>query len=230
MDSRLASIIHKNVGNFERWIDAINNHHTIRHSGKEFTPTELHNLSVATSNILAEISNLFFEYGNFKDEFDNGSMYHYIYGPNLIIKSIKTNTTYNLGVDERGIYISANLRYPENLKDMDDQFWQNLLKLTELGKFEFIEHEWFDDKTKKKHPELFLTKKSTIFRILRKYFIDISEDKEVGNVGEPQITWTSEYDFEDIIIECCLAFKLLYKLNYSLWKIEDLKKKRKKTI
>ena len=107
---------------------------------------------------------------------------------------------------------------------MADTFWIDFLNLSQYGEFELVESEHFGKSVKSKYPELFQTNKGTIFRIFRKYFIGIAENNEIGNLGQLQVTWTTDFSIDKIIEEYCLVFKIFYKLNYSLWKIENLKK------
>lgn len=109
---------------------------------------------------------------------------------------------------------------------MDDKFWIAFLKLSVYGEFELIENEHFGKTIKGKYPELFQSNKGAIFRIFRKYFIDTTQNNQVRDIGQLQVSWTTDFSFDKIIEECCLVFKVFYKLNYSLWKIDDLKKTR----
>lgn len=169
---------------------------------------------------------MFFKYGSFKDEWENTKFYQHIYGPELIIKSIKTRSDFRLGIDEKGIYLSTDFRHTENLKNMDDKFWIKLLNLMEFEGFEYDEYEFIGDETRHKHPELFKNYKGMIFRMFRKYFFSMIEYKEVGTLGDFKITWTNKIKFDDIIREGCIAFRIMYQLNYDLWKIDDLKNKK----
>lgn len=224
MNSKLETLIEKNSSKFDSWIEIINAHNDFRHSDKKINTEEGYDVITDAADVLAEISEVFFQYGSFKDKFDNSKIHLNFYGPNLIIKSTKTKTEYNLGIDQKGIYLSTSIRNVENLKNMDDGFWSELLKLAQYGNFELLETSGFNIETKRKHPELYHTYKGTIFRIFRKYFVDIYEGREDAEIGYLQVTWPYEVDFEKLVSEGCEVFKILYRLNYSLWKINDLKK------
>lgn len=224
MDKRLIDIVNSKEGKFNDWIKILNSHNSLKFSYDEITDkTQINNELV---QILVDISELFIKYGNFKDTFDNSKMYLNLYGLNLIIKSTKTGVVYDLGIDIKGIYLKTHLRYPDNLKNMDDEFWMEFLKLNEYGCFELVENEGFSDEVKRKNPDLFYNYKGSVFKIFRRYFTDVLDDKSCGDLGDLQITWTAKDNFYDIISNGCLAFKSLYKLNYLLWKIDDLKSKK----
>jgi hypothetical protein len=181
-------------------------------------------------DVLAKISQLYFDFGCFKDKFDNSKMYLNLYGPQLIIKSLKTNTEYYLSLDGSEIQLNTHLKYSENLRYMDDSYFLAMLKLKELGRFELINYG--SGQREQKYMELFNNNKSSIFILLRQYIINTMEDTQDSSPETLQITWTSKMDFSEIISNGCMAFKILYNLNYDLWKVKDLKAKKivKKSI
>jgi hypothetical protein len=66
-----------------------------------------------------------------------------------------------------------------------------------------------------------------IYRIMRKYIFDQTDPSFMegsSSVGELKILLPFDTDIEDIIGEFCTAFKIMYQLNYKLWKVSDLKK------
>lgn len=154
-----------------------------------------------------------------------------LYGFELIIKSNKLGTEFYIGIDDKGLYLRTELNHEKNLKNMKDDFWKKLLALTEYEGFEFNQYEDCSREAKKEHPELFYSYKGMIFQIFRKYFFDSIDTSPysngVGSVGEFRVTWTEKIPFDVILAELCQVFKTLYELKYSLWKVDDLKKKAK---
>ena len=68
-----------------------------------------------------------------------------------------------------------------------------------------------------------------IFRILRKYIFDHTESHSQylpGSVGEFKISSKFSDALPSSIQKFSEAFKIMYKLNYNLWKIKVLKDKR----
>lgn len=227
MDNKLRQLLDDTSPKFNEWINSINLHNEAQQSLEKYTQDELTDLTFKVSAILGEISELCFKYGGFKDKFDNSKMYLNLYGLSVIIKSEKTDTTYYLGLDERGIYLNTFLRDAENLRHMDDTFYQDILQLNDLGKFELLENEMYGKETTKHYPELFNSQKSTIYRLLRNYVVGMGKEERNVILGQFQILWTYEEGFYETVSNACIAFKALYKLNYSLWKISDLKNKQK---
>lgn len=215
--------------NFNSWIDAINTYLEYRYSNNELQSDELWEITHGCVNSFSKIIELCLTFGGFKDDWDYGSFYQHIYGPELIIKSLKMKCDFNLGLDDKGIYLSTDLRYNENLRYMDDEYWKLLLKLSEFDGFVYDEYEFVRDERRKAFPELFKANKSIVYRIMRKYIFDSTETNSryiSGSVGEFKIVSKLDDDFTEIVKRICESFKIMYKLNYDLWKITDLKNKK----
>lgn len=81
----------------------------------------------------------------------------------------------------------------------------------------------------KEFPELFKTNKSMIYRIMRKYIFDQTETHSQyvsGSVGEFKIVAKFDEGLPETVKKFCETFKIMYKLNYDLWKVTDLKTKK----
>ncbi len=227
MDRKLDKLMINQSPEFNSIIEKINAYIELNNSDTDFTTDEIWETTIACVNGLSTIAKYSIEYGSFKERWDYDSFYQNFYGPELIIKALKIKCDYKIGLDENGIYLSTDLRHNGNLRYMGDQFWKKLLDLSEFKGFEYSEFEFTSDKQRKKFPDLFNTNKSMIYRIMRKYFFDVTNEDwqyKSSSVGELKITWKKELDFEFMLRQCCLAFKKMYQLNYELWKISDLKK------
>ncbi|MGE8527206.1 hypothetical protein [Chryseobacterium rhizosphaerae] len=223
----------KQKKSFDSLIDPINSYLEFYYSEDRIPNTEEHYQKILECvNTLAKIFEECLSYGNFKDEWDYDKFYEFLYGPELIIKSIKTNCGYRLGLNDKGLYLSMNLHYSENLRYMDDTYWKLLLVLSEFEGFEYEEYEFIRVERRNEFPELFKTNKSMIYRIMRKYIFDFTETHSSylpGSVGEFKVVAPFSDDFTLSIEKICEAFKIMYKLNYNLWKITDLKNKKETT-
>jgi hypothetical protein len=110
---------------------------------------------------------------------------------------------------------------------MDDQFWADILKLTEYKKFELVGLDHVSRELKLKYPEQSYNYKSVVFKIFRRYFFNVTEyEGNMDDFGDLRICWSPDEGLDEIIRKGCEVFKLFYKLNYSLWKIEYLKQKK----
>ena len=226
MNNRLNKIIKDNFNEFDDWVEILNNERESIFSKEEINAEDGVNRIHETSGVLAKISDLAIKFGGFKDNFDTSKIYLNLYGPCLIIKSEKTNQTLYLATDLKGIYLETSFIHGKNLKNMDDSFWSELLELKKFKGFEYEENSYFSIETQRKYPELFHTYKSTMFLINRKFFISHAENDSDIDLGIFKVQWKPEGDFSNMIEEICLAFKSMYKLNYKLWKISDLRKKK----
>ncbi len=229
LNKKLDKLIDKHSSEFNPIIEKINAYIELSNSDIDYSTDDNWKIAIDCVNGLSKLAEYSFEYGNFKDNWEYDKFYQNLYGPELIIKSLKTNCDYRIGLDLNGIYLSTNLRFNDNLRYMDDQFWKSLMELSEFSGFEYEEYEFTSDKQRKKFPDLFKTNKSMIFRIMRKHFFDITNEDwqySSSSVGEFKITWTKEKEFEFMVRKCCEAFKKMYRLNYQLWKVTDLKNKK----
>lgn len=225
----LNKLIDSEYNNFTKWRKSINDYIIIRHTKDELDTKKLWDVTLPCVDSFAKIAKLCIKFGRFKDTWDLDNFQIFLYGPELIIKSVKMECQYKIGLDFSGIYLSTELFYNENIRHMKDEFWKSLLSLYEFKGFVYEEYEFVNNLKRKQFPELFSTNKSMIYRILRKYFFDSTEADGryySSSVGELKIQWDTNCDFEYIIRSCCLAFKIMYQLNYSLWQITDLKNKK----
>ncbi|KNB61159.1 MULTISPECIES: hypothetical protein [Chryseobacterium] len=229
MDERIEKLISKNDSKLYEWTEIINSFPGVNSS--ENSEEESVDGIYKLVNIFSEIIELVLSFGRFKDEFEYDKFYANYYGPELIINSTKTKSTFYLGIDETGIYLRSHLRNNYNIRNMEDKFWLDLLSLYNYGSFQMEESEGFSKKNRTEFPEIFNVKKSIIFNIFRKFFVDVILEKDnyhkydiVGDFGDLKISWNENFGLDKIIEELCYVFKILYSLNYKLWKIEDLKK------
>lgn len=221
MEKKLEQLIKKNEDRFDQWLGILNEHNYCRISERVDSEKYLDSL-LKTANMLGEVTELLFKYGSFKDEFDNSKFYQHLYGPHLIIVSKKCGFNIDLGIDIDGIYLETHLKYAKHLRHMDDKFWSTIVKLSEQNGFDFEEQEHYGKDIRDQYGELFMNKKSTVFRILRNYMVGVVEKDPYPPMGTLKVLWNESKGFDDIIGALCVVFKDFYKLNYDLWKIEDL--------
>lgn len=227
MDERLKKIIDDNLYKFSEWIKTINEYNSRTNQDEDFSEEQQVDLVYKTSGVLIEICEVCFKYGAFKDKFDTSKMYLNSDGLNLIIKSTKTENEFYFGIDYEGIYLNTHLRYSKNLRHMDDGFYKEIFALMDLGDFNIQEHLTYGSEIKKSYNGLYNNHKSQIFRLLRDYIIDTIEDRKNTSLGRFHIRWTYDDQFYDVVHNACSSFKILYKLNYMLWKVSDLETKKR---
>lgn len=230
MENKFSKIIEANRDKIQVWTKALNDQaqYNSTRFRKDTTIDEIAEITDRVAAALGDISDIAIKSGAYKDTFDNSKMYLRLYGPSLIIRSNKTGVTFYLETDEIGISLRTRLGNIENVNYMDDDFWISILKLSDFGIFELEENEFYGNETTKKYGNIYNSDKSIIFRVLRNYFVGVAEESRDIISGDFKISWTSEYSIEDIMINCCKAFKALYNLNYSLWKVSELRDKKGK--
>lgn len=63
--------------------------------------------------------------------------------------------TLQLLINKNGIFLEMSIASPENLIEMTDEFWLQLLEINQFGKLELTDNEAFDETTAKQYPEFF---------------------------------------------------------------------------
>lgn len=163
-----------------------------------------------------------------KDEFD----FFWNTGPQVITvlaKSLKTKVDYSFFYDyhRNTLHFDSFINNPYNLKNLQDHFLIDFFKICEQNKFKY-EQNSFSPNLEKKFPDLHKTFKGNIFRLMRNYFLLITDEnrdnKEDLDLGYFSASWSFDKDIDSIYGELSLAMKWFYKFNYNLWKIEELKK------
>lgn len=224
------AILKKNETNYCKWNDIFRSYLDLTFNRSSFNDEQSLEIIYSTDSLLSEIAKGFKEYGKFKDTWEEDHCQLDIYGQSIRLKSLKTGIYFDLGVDKNSFYLQCNLSYAENLKKMGDDFWNSYLQLSELGNFRFEENWGIGFKEEK----YFNNKKSSLFQLLRNYLIKDLENIDLEewernydfDLGWLIVKWEFGISWEDLIKKTCPAFKILYQLNYQLWKIYDLKSKR----
>lgn len=207
---------------FNVWISCINKFTNFVYSTEELTKDEEFKIVTSTANTFAEILKSFIDYGKYKDTWEEPTFMFGVYSLYTEVNSIKTNQKYEMGVDEKGVYIQTYVTHSSYLKNMKDEFWSLVLELSSLGEFEFIEHSHFSKEVRIKHPQLFRLFKGNIFKIMRKYFLSEFLYPDDIDLGSFRVQWKHSVDFAVIFENSTIAFRNLYKLNYALWKVSQL--------
>ncbi len=226
----LEKIILVNEPKFEKWDKQFDEFLEAQFEPENIDKEENERRFFQTNELLIDIANNFFSYGKFKDKWDTSKCYINVYGQSLILKSEKMDITFLWGMDREFFYLESNIIYAKNLRFMTDDFWAIVLELKKYGEFEFLgrgglsaeERPYFENKT------------STVFQMIRNYMLYQTEKMNGTNYQQPtfvelgqlSVKWNLQTDWETLLKETCNAFKLLYSINYQLWKISDLAKKK----
>lgn len=228
----IEKIIKSNSDRFEMWNRQMREQVEVNFHLREFDNKERERIFFSTNDLLFEIAQNFFRYGNFKDEWDNSKCHLNVGGQNLLLKSLKLNQTFDWGVYNNKFYMQSYLIHGENLRHMKDDFWEMMLGLKQYGEFKFVENAWLDSKQRQQ----FENKTSNVFRVIRNYMLfqidnlnsnDFRRRNDL-DLGWFEIKWEFGTSWDELLEKSCKAFKDLYRLNYQLWKITDLKNKKRK--
>jgi hypothetical protein len=221
---KLDDLVHNNISNLEEWTDIINNYMDFVFRKNKLNDEEIKDLTNEVAESFYSILQIFVEFGKFKDKWiDKGFRSHFM-GIYYGIKSEKTGMDLEFGIDEKGLYLQTNILSGGNIKNMNDDFWRSFLELAKFGDFQFIE---YSSPSTKECPQLFKGYKSNLFRLTRNYFLSEFQYGEAGILGYFNLRWDKKFTLDQILRNGCSASKILYQLNYSLWKISDLRSKKK---
>ncbi len=220
-------IIDKYVPELDNWVNIINSYINILFSLEKCSDSDIENKTHDVVVLFSKILTIFSKSSQIKDKWENPTFFLNPFGFQTQIKSCKTGISIEMGIDNKGIYMESFINNAENIKNMSDEFWISFLELSKIGIFEFKENGRFSSQITAKYPHLFKTFKGNIYKIMRNYFLMEYLQREKDDLGWLEMRWDSTYSFEDIFINAFITFKEFYRFNYSLWKINDLKKYKK---
>jgi hypothetical protein len=163
--------------------------------------------------LLKEMAETAIAYGKFKDTWEFGFAPLEGWGQETIVKSIKTGHAFRIGINPECIYVISEVDNSQNLKYMENEFWEIIMQLSKVRKFKFEEHTF-------SNPE---HRKTNIMRLMSTY---MNSEQTEKNIGFFDMEWNINQRIEFVLFEFCEVFKCLYRLNYMLWKTGDLKNKR----
>ncbi|MDB5141168.1 MAG: hypothetical protein JWR12_3084 [Mucilaginibacter sp.] len=225
-------IIESNTKKFELWEKQLSEHFEAQYHPGNLSKEENERIFFQSNELLMSIADNFFTYGKFKDKWDTSKCHLYYSGQNLLLKSEKMNITFDCGLQENEFYIQSYIMYAENIRYMTDDFWTMLLELKSLGE---LEYSGSGSLSAKERP-YFENKTSAVFQIIRNFILnqvgmvngtDYQQPSSM-DIGHLTLKWNTDTAWADLLENTCKAFKLLYSMNYQLWKIDDLAKKKMK--
>lgn len=179
-----------------------------------------------TSDLFSQLLQIFIEYGRYQDNFQFNDFFPNVCGVESIVKSGKLDCEFMFGTSENAFYLQSYLLYPEYIYRMDDLFWRNLLELNHYGKFKFVENAWVQGADKSDIERIFKNTKSNLIHLLKNYILLNIHNGDLTDIGWLRVEWPINTNLEDLIVKGCESFKILYKINYSLWKIQYRRSKR----
>ncbi|MDP2686533.1 MAG: hypothetical protein Q8O62_04890 [Aequorivita sp.] len=210
------------MNSISRFFSSINNIST-----HEFDNNDFRNVYKSASELLIDAS----KNAKIKDNFKS-----YYFEPTAtiisFIESEKTKSKYNLLYDiyTGEIVFYSSIENWENLKNIDDKFWADLINICQNCEIKFSagSKPFYD---KEITPEFNANFKSIIFNMMSVYvtaMLETKSERENFNFGQLEIIWTTETTcIADIITELNDSFKIFYRLNYLLWKAEDIRRQNR---
>lgn len=226
MNKRLENMLYQNEVAISTWFNSINHWQGVSLDSSKVAEDEYINALNNVINSLGEMMRLFASYGKFKDSWKPPTFKTHPMGEITVnIESQKTGLIFTIGLGFEGLFFQSYLLYGNHLKNMNDKFWKHFLELSEYGSFEFKENASYRSK---EQSHLFRTYKGNIYRLMRNYILSqFEEEYEDLDLGWLFTKWHSDTPFQQVVAYGCQTFRLMYKINHSLWKVEYSKSNRR---
>ncbi|MFA6979310.1 MAG: hypothetical protein WC209_08315 [Ignavibacteriaceae bacterium] len=226
MNDKIKSLIKSNYKNFPSWDYAFQNFVEVTYLDKKVDDNKHSEIIESAQNMFTDLARIFIQAGKYRENWLDLYFIPHPLGLNTIIKAKKIDCDFQFGVNEKGFYLETYISNPENIKYMSDDFWYNILKLTELGKFEYYDNFSLENVEAKETEKKLYGKKSHLFRFLRDYFILELYEEDLLNIGSFSISWLPNTNWDELINAGSQAFKIFYRINYSLWRASYLAKRK----
>lgn len=213
---------------FTELCDSINNYNNIQNYSEKEGAQMLQMITKCMFSFLKEIVKL----GKYKDSF----IYLYTLGPCIetIAKSNKTNTSYSFSYNliSCEFFFYSDIHNGSNLRYIEESFLLDFFRVMNTYKIRYIQTQ-FCSEAEKNHPDLYRNKKGNLLPLMRNYYVEtVYQDNNDSyykadlSLGMFEVVWCLNQSVDEIFSEACLTVKWLYKFNYNLWKIENIKSKK----
>lgn len=214
---------------FTELCDAINDYNNRQEYSEDEGAQMLQTVIKCMFNFLKEVVGS----GKFKDTFE------YSYHPGICIettaKSNKTNTAYSFSyyLIKREFIFHTYIHNDSNLRHLEEDFLLEFFNVLNTCNIKYIQTE-FCSEAEKNHSDLYRSKKGNLLPLMRNYYVGTVYDdnndsyyKTDLSLGMFEVVWGLDRAVDEVFSEACVAMKWLYKFNYNLWKVDDMKQKIK---
>lgn len=227
MNKRIDKLLKRASNHFNEW-DNIFQEYALSCCGERYIDDDKYlDIYKNTSDVFSQLLKNFIEYGKYQDKFHFNEYYPNIYGVESIVTSEKLECEFILGTNNNAYFLQSYVLHPEHIKNMDDIFWRDLLALNQYGSFEFVENAWVQGAEKSEIERILKNTKSNMIRLLKNYLLLNIHNGDLTDIGWLRVNWPINTYWDDLLLKGCEAFKTLYKINYTLWRIQYIRSKKK---
>ncbi len=139
----------------------------------------------------------------------------------------RIDSNFTFGFDYTGFFIETDIRHPEHLKRMDDEFWSALSSLQSMGKLEFVNNAGFSSSQAIQAAKHFKARSSAVFTLIRNAVLfEVFERDGLQDLGWLEVKWPIGTPWQSILENGLAAFCKLYKANYLLYRAEYIQSHR----
>jgi hypothetical protein len=147
----------------------------------------------------------------------------------LVEISQKMGTEISIGVSVYGYFIDANITHWETLNKMGDDFWELVTQIGLLGTADIgnacHSMEWGESP---RDQYLLRFNKSLVYRLMRDYVFTMQDESNNSSVGNISVRIPVNSEESQVELFYREGIRLLYRMNYMLYRRNYIDSRRKK--
>lgn len=142
-------------------------------------------------------------------------------GQSFRFSSKRIDSDFTFGFDNKGFFIETDIRYPQHLKRMGDEFWLAVSSLHSVGNLDFMSNSGFSSSQAVQAAKQFKAHSSAVFGLIKNaVFFEIFEPRGLQDIGWFEVKWPIETSWRTLLENGLAAFCKLYRANYLLYRAE----------
>lgn len=143
--------------------------------------------------------------------------------PRIYAHSSKLKTQFDLGIEYGRLYMSTDIKNLHLLRNTGDEFWVDLAELAKQGTLSIEPNDFFLDDTMKRRPvtvKKYARKASQIYKFASALAVAETFDETSKHSFATVIVYQNEGEhLQDFLLRGDEIVKMLYRLNYRLYKV-----------
>ena len=212
---------------FPKWDKCIQKYLQIEYSlDDDVNDEDYQKVHLDIAKLLNYILNFYTRSCKVRDTFTEPLLDFFPFGLSVVVESEKMGIKFSFGIYESNFFLNTFIDYPWHIKSMDDKFWHELSKLSFLGEFHFLENIVPDSPESDSISKKVKCKKSQIFNMILNYAL-LESSGGSGDFGSIEIRWPINHPWNDLLNNGSEAFRILYKVNYQLYRAYYLSTRNK---
>lgn len=149
--------------------------------------------------------------------------------PDLEAHSLKMGTLIAFGIQGGSLYMATDIKHLHLLRNTGDEFWVDLAELAKQGDLSIEPNDFFLDDTTKRRPvtvKKYARKASQIYKFASALAIaETFGETDHDSFASVIVYQNEEEPYQKFLLRCDELVKILYRLNYRLYKVGQRVKK-----